>query len=143
MARSSISWLPAAAVLVSPAALAQSSGVPGPGVSSGSLLQGLLGLILVLGVLWAVLYAMKRFGGTGLSGKAAGLRVVSVLAVGPRERILLLEVQDSWIVVGMSPAGMRTLHTLPRGELPAEDSVQAVPFASWLKDMAERRRNDR
>lgn len=147
MARSSPSWLhfwsPFAALFLSPVAFAQTSGVPGPGVSSGSLLQGLFGLILVIGLLWAVLYAMRRFGGASLSGKTAGMRVVSVLPIGPRERIMLLEVQDSWIVVGVSPAGMRTLHTLPRGELPPADSAQAVPFASWLKDMAERRRNDR
>ncbi|MEF8758189.1 MAG: flagellar biosynthetic protein FliO [Candidatus Accumulibacter sp. UW25] len=30
---------------------------------------------------------------------------------------MLLEVDDSWIVVGLVPGQIRTLHTLPKGEL--------------------------
>lgn len=143
MARTPFPWLPLSALLFPTAALAQSSAVPAPGVSGGSLLQGLFGLLLVIGLLWAVLYAMKRFGGPGVSGKTAGMRVVSVLPLGPRERIVLVEVQDAWLVIGMSPAGMRTLHTLPRGQLPETGEAPTAPFAAWLKDITERRRHDR
>jgi flagellar protein FliO/FliZ len=37
--------------------------------------------------------------------------------IGNRERIVLVEVADTWIVVGLVPGQIRTLHTLPKGEL--------------------------
>lgn len=131
-----------AAVLPS-AAYAQTGNVPGAAVSGGSLLQGLLGLILVIALLWVVLHAMKRFGGAAVSGQAPGLRILSALPVGARERIVLLEVEDAWLVVGISPAGMRTLHSMPRGSLPEPPRAPGAPFAAWLKQISERRRNDR
>jgi flagellar protein FliO/FliZ len=47
--------------------------------------------------------------------------------IGTRERIVLVEIGDTWIVVGLVPGQIRTLHTLPKGEL-----KPAVAMASGI-----------
>jgi flagellar protein FliO/FliZ len=62
--------------------------------------------------------------------------------IGSRERIVLVEIGDTWLVVGLVPGQIRTLHTLPKGELqPAGDGER--PFAQWLKQIAERKNEGR
>ena len=65
------------------------------------------------------------------------MRVVGGLMISPRERIVLIEVEDTWIVVGIVPGQIKTLHTLPKGEVqPTQGSEK--PFGHWLKQISER-----
>lgn len=115
-----------------------------PGVSAGSIVQGVFGLLLIIGLLIGAAYALRRFGGPSALGQSGPIRIVAGLAVGTRERILLIEVEDSWIVVGVTATQMRTLHTLPKGELPEADTRHgSPPFATWLKQFAERKSHER
>ena len=71
------------------------------------------------------------------------MKVISGLSVGTRERILLVEIGDTWLVLGVTAAQIRTLHTLPKGDLPAVDLTNNPPFASWLQHMTgERKKNE-
>lgn len=72
------------------------------------------------------------------------MKVIGGIALGPRERLVLVEVGDSWLVIGIVPGQIRTLHTLPKGaQLPLETDNQSSPsFASWLKTISERRQHD-
>jgi flagellar protein FliO/FliZ len=122
---------------------AQAAGnAPVPGVSSASFVQGFLGLVVVIGLLLVTLYALRRFGGRLTGANTAGMKVLSGLSVGARERILLIEVGDTWLVVGVTSSQVRTLHTMPKGSLPELESPTPVPFAAWLKQVTERRRHD-
>lgn len=119
---------------------------PAPVVSTGSLLQMLLGLAVVLGLVLACAWIMKRLQ-TRAGGSAGIVRVVAGAAVGPRERVVLLEVAGNWLVIGVAPGRVSALHTMPRGELPqhlSQDQPQNTfavpPFAEWLKRMLEQRR---
>jgi flagellar protein FliO/FliZ len=59
-------------------------------------------------------YTMKRLNGGGF--KSGGdIRVVSSTFLGPKERILLLEVRDRQILVGVNPQCIRTLAEFPAG----------------------------
>jgi flagellar protein FliO/FliZ len=64
------------------------------------------------------------------------MRIVSSLPVGARERIILLELEDTWLVVGVAPGEIRTLHTLPKGALPV-DAQENGQFSQWLKQFRE------
>lgn len=115
-----------------------------PTASSGSLLQTIFALMFVLALLIALAWAMKRYGPKALGGNSK-MRVVSSLNLGGRERIVLIEVADQWIVVGASPGRINALATLPRqeGELPILSSAQNGPaaanFSEWLKQTIEKR----
>lgn len=115
-----------------------------PTASSGSLLQTIFALMFVLALLIALAWAMKRYGPKALGGNSK-MRVVSSLNLGGRERIVLIEVADQWIVVGASPGRINALATLPRqeGDLPSLSSAQNGPaaanFSEWLKQTIEKR----
>jgi flagellar protein FliO/FliZ len=114
---------------------------PASAVSSGSALQIIFSLILVLAAVALAAWIMKRIN-LPHQGAASLLKVVSGVAVGPRERVVLMEVNDTWLIVGIAPGQVRTLHTMPKGVLPAGMSSPAAPdgkFQIWLKQMVEKR----
>jgi len=118
--------------------LAQGAALESPGPSSGAILQMLLALALILGLLFAGAYLLRKLNGGRSFGNAGPLRVVGGLMLSTRERIVLVEVGDTWLVVGIVPGQIKTLHTLPKGELPAAGSGDK-PFAQWLKQISERK----
>lgn len=113
---------------------------PPAAVSSGSVMQIIFSLILVLGAVAAAAWVMKRIN-LPQHGTASLLKVISGVAVGPRERVVLVEINDTWLVLGVAPGQVRALHTLPKGSLPAGTSSSAPDgkFQMWLKQMVEKR----
>lgn len=136
-----------AAAYFSPLALAEEAArqayIPpaATGISSGSVLQVILSLLLVLGAVVAVAWILKRI---NLPQQGAGnaLKIISGVAVGQRERIVLVEVNDTWLVVGVAPGQVNALHTMPKGQLPSASSTQTGDdnkFQMWLKQKMEKR----
>lgn len=83
------------------------------------LLQTSLGLLVVLAVIVAAAWGVKRFGKLG--GSVQGrLKVVGGVALGGRERVVLLQVGEEQLVLGVAPGQIRTLHVLsePLAEVP-------------------------
>jgi flagellar protein FliO/FliZ len=127
-----------ACALAAPAVLAQPPAPAAPEIG-GSLLQVILGLGVVIALLFGALWLLKRL--SAPRGAAAGiLRVVAGAAVGPRERIVLVEVGDTWLVVGVAPGQVSALHQLPRQSLAAAPTAPAgKDFGAWLRQMTERK----
>lgn len=123
------------------------------GSSTGSLLQTLFALILVLAVLGALAWFLKRYG-PKVGGGNANVRVVGSLNLGGRERIVVVEVGNEWIVVGASPGRINALATMPRQDgqngdtasanatlaRPANAAPAAHSFADWLKQTIDKRK---
>lgn len=120
---------------------AAASGTTDPGVPAGTFLQTLLALGLIVALLGGTAWlARKVSGGKGFG--RGGMRVVGGVALGPKERIILVEVGEQWLVIGIVPGQIRTLHRLPKGaSIPEELSTPTSdrPFAQWLKQTMERR----
>lgn len=128
----------AALALALTSAWAEGGGGEAPGVAAGSLLQVVLGLLLILALLFLAAYGLRRLnGGQGLGG--GPLKIVGGLIMGTRERIVLIEVGDTWLLIGVAPGQIRTLHRMPKGEVP-QLSLGEKPFGHWLKQMLERDR---
>lgn len=114
--------------------------------ATGSLLTTVFSLILVLALLVGLAWLLKRFGPKTITG-GANVKLVGALSVGARERILVVEVGEHWIVVGASPGRMNSLATLPRQENAAAfDNATGAPgalpganFAEWFKQTIEKR----
>ena len=120
------------------AASAQSAAVPDtPGILSGSMVQMLLALALIIGLLFAGAILLRRLNGGKAFGATGPMRIIGGLMISPRERIVLLEVDETWIVVGIVPGQIKTLHTLPKGALPPPNNTDSR-FGHWLKQMTER-----
>ena len=135
------------AAIFSPLAIAAETSrpafVPPPvaAVSSGSVLQVVLSLLLVLAAVVLVGWILKRI---SLPQQNAGnaLKVISGVAVGQRERIVLVEVNDTWLIVGVAPGQVSALHSMPKGTLPSAPHAMTgddSKFQNWLKQMMEKR----
>ena len=133
-----------ASVLFAQAADAAENVPPPSTLGAGSMLQFGLGLAIVLGLIVAAGWFMKRF---SLGPSASGiLKVVAGTSVGQRERVVLVEVGETWMVLGVAPGRVNALHTMPRGQIASAPTQGGTPvpapaaFAAWLKDTMEKRR---
>lgn len=108
--------------------------VASPELFSASYLFQVLGsLVLVFVCLFAVVFFLKRFNGVGV-GSGSALRVLASANVGQREKVVLLEVGDEQLLIGVAPGAVRRLHVLnePLIEDVSADSSSA-DFASVLR----------
>lgn len=114
---------------------------PPPAVSSGSIVQIILSLLLVLAAIVLVAWLLKRMN-LAQQGTAGHLKVIGGVAIGQRERVVLVEIDETWLVVGVGPGQIRTLHTLPK---PADgDSIEVSQpadrkFATLLSSVISQR----
>ena len=108
--------------------------------SAGSMLQVALGLIIVLGLMAGAAWVLKRMGMAGAAGSSVA-KVVGGVNVGNRERVIVVEVADQWIVVGVAPGRVNALTTIPRQESPAApgNTADAKNFSAWLKQTIDKR----
>jgi flagellar protein FliO/FliZ len=116
---------------------------PPDAVSFGGIMQVILSLLLVLGAVVLVAWLIKRIN-MPRQGAASLLKVISGVAVGQRERVVLVEVNDTWLVLGVAPGQVRVLHNMPRADLPnlpaqPPSNLDVKNFQSWLKQMMEKR----
>lgn len=104
-----------------------------------SALQMVFWLIVVLALLLASLWLLKRLNQP--RGAVAGLlRVVTGVAVGPRERVVILELGNSWLVLGVAPGQVTTLAEIPRQELPPGARAPTPgELPAWLKQIVAAR----
>lgn len=80
-------------------------------VNTGNLMQMLFGLIVVIALMFALAWVMRRFTGiqTGVSGS---LKILGGLSLGTRERIVLVQAGDTQLLVGVAPGRVQTLHVM-------------------------------
>lgn len=105
---------------------------------AGNMLQVFLVLIFVLALIIAAAWLMRRF---SLLPSAAGghLRVVSGVMIGQRERVVIVEVRDQWLVLGVTPQNVNLLSSLPKPDDVASPPSGAPPFAVWLGQALQKR----
>lgn len=79
-----------------------------------ALLRMGIGLVLVVLAILACAWLARR---AGLGGTATRrlLREVDGLRLGPRHRISVVEIDNTWLVVGVSASQITLLHTQPAG----------------------------
>ena len=115
---------------------------PPPAISTGSaFLQGLLGLLVVLASLMAFFWFMRRFS-PGQGGAQGLVKVVGGVMLGTREKVVVVEVGDTWLLLGVGGGQVNTLHTLPRPD-GVNSTAQQDPlsnFSGKLKEILQRHR---
>ncbi|MEZ5628408.1 MAG: flagellar biosynthetic protein FliO [Rhodocyclaceae bacterium] len=140
----SVLWILMCLPLAGHAADAPSPAPAASGSLAGSLGQMAFGLVVVVGVLLVCLWLLKRLGAP--RGSARGLKVLGAAPVGPRERVVLVEVADQVLVLGVAPGRVNMLHTVDPAALAlppagAADTPDATGFAARLKTLMETRKS--
>ena len=116
------------AILLPQLALAQSGEPPAAPlepISSPYLLKLTGGLMLVVVVIFVLAWLVKRF---NLAQQAHGglIRIVAGVSIGTRDRIVLLQVGNEQILVGLTPGRIEKLHTLAEPLPLAGEGAQAT-----------------
>ncbi|MFB1114844.1 flagellar biosynthetic protein FliO [Dickeya dadantii] len=103
-------------------------------ISGGALLSqigtALCGvLLLILLVAWL----LRKLGIAPQIKSSNVMKVVSSCAVGQRERIVIVEVDDTWLVLGVTAQQITHLHTLPARSVGNATSAEKIAPADFLK----------
>ncbi|MFD1558519.1 flagellar biosynthetic protein FliO [Paraburkholderia silviterrae] len=93
-----------------------------PSLGFGAVLQTVFGLVLVIGVVFGCAWLARRLG-LQHGPKSALVKTVGGASLGGKERVAVVEIGDTWLVLGAAPGNVRLLHTMPAGELPASAGV--------------------
>ena len=130
--------------LASATLLAETAGDSTPGVDASALIRVIGGLVVVLLLIVVLGWAMRRFG--NFSSPASGqMRVIAGVSVGTRERVVLLQVGEQQLLVGVAPGRVQTLHVLDKplegvgapGRQGGPDTQGGSPFAQRLRQMMQ------
>ncbi len=103
-----------------------------PGIGGGDILSLGLSLLVVVGVIIALgwFYSRSRF----VSGGGADLiTIVASRPLGPKERLMVVEVADQQLLIGMTSSGANTLHVLDKPIEVAAKTPATGSFAGRLK----------
>ncbi|MHB1216186.1 MAG: flagellar biosynthetic protein FliO [Thiobacillus sp.] len=91
--------------------LIPASALAAPGTAT-SMVTVLLSLALILGGFVALAWLARRYlPGMGTPG---AVKVVGTTPVGTRERVVVVEVDSTWLLLGVGGGNVRVLHTLPK-----------------------------
>ncbi|MGB5336508.1 MAG: flagellar biosynthetic protein FliO [Woeseiaceae bacterium] len=84
-----------------------------PGLGGGDVLNMVISMLFLVAVIVVLgwLYSRSRFVG---SGNNDAINVVATRALGPKERLLIVEVADQQLLVGMTATAVQTLHVFDK-----------------------------
>ncbi|WP_158014702.1 flagellar biosynthetic protein FliO [Salinivibrio kushneri] len=105
-----------------------------------SIVTMLLSLGLVLGLIFALAWLLRRLKVPGLAQQSDGITIVSQLAVGQKERILVVDIHGEQLVVGVTANSVNVLKTLDNPIPTATSgSDKSSRFANQLSQLLNRK----
>lgn len=108
-------------------------------LGAGYVIELIVGLAIVLTAVFVMAWVLRRMG--HFSGSLGGsMKVLGGLSVGQRERVVLIQVGETQLLLGVAPGSVQRLHQLDeplsvteaRGPLPGQPGF-AERLASVLK----------
>jgi len=137
--------LPLSAMAAEPVATATAAAVPA--VSSGvagQLTQLVFGLLLVLGLIFLLAWLLRRVQQHGPAGKGQVIELIGSRALGPRDRLMLVQVGNEQILLGLSPGSITALHVLKEPVQVPSGTEKATPeFAQRLMELMGKDHKDK
>jgi flagellar protein FliO/FliZ len=113
------------------------------GSMAGQLTQLMLGLLVVLAVIVALAWVVRRVQQAAPRGGQV-IDIVSARALGPRDRLVLVQVGDEQILLGVSPGRITSLHVMKEPvRSPARSEQVAPEFAQRLMELLGKDQKDK
>ena len=132
--------LPFSALAAEPAAQAAMP-MAGSGIT-GQLLQLLLGLLLVVGLIFLLAWLMRRVQQLGPRGGQV-IKVVASKALGPRDRLVLVQVGGEQLLLGLTPGRIAPLHVLKEPVHLPDGEPASTEFAQRLMELLGKDQKDK
>jgi flagellar protein FliO/FliZ len=118
-----------------------------PAVSSGvagQLTQLVFGLLLVLGLIFLLAWLLRRVQQAGPAGKGQVIELIGSRALGPRDRLMLVQVGNEQILLGLSPGTITALHVLKEPvQVPGGTEKTTPEFAQRLLELLGKDQKDK
>lgn len=107
--------------------------------SLGNLAQVAIWLVVVVLVILASAWLLRRFGG-GMLGGGQTIRILSATSLGGRDRLALVQVGEQQLLLGVSPGRINTLHVFDEPVLRVDDDGAGghPPFSRYLQQRLHR-----
>ncbi len=99
-----------------------------PALGFGAVLQTVFGLALVIAVVFGCAWLARRLG-LQSGPRNALVKTVGGASLGGKERVAVVEIGDTWLVLGAAPGNVRLLHTMPAGITPQAAATGPTPLA--------------
>ncbi|MEO8645765.1 flagellar biosynthetic protein FliO [Pseudomonas sp.] len=137
--------LPLSVLAAEPVATATAAAAPA--VSSGvagQLTQLVFGLLLVLGLIFFLAWLLRRVQQAGPAGKGQVIELIGSRALGPRDRLMLVQVGNEQILLGLSPGTITALHVLKEPvQVPSVTEKATPEFAQRLMELMGKDHKDK
>ena len=115
----------------------------GSGSVAGQLSQLVLGLLLVLGLIFFLAWLLRRVQRAGPAGKGQVIDLIGSRALGPRDRLLLVQIGNEQILLGLTPGSITALHVM-KEPVQVPSTEPATPeFAQRLMELLGKDQKDR
>ncbi|MDU9401809.1 flagellar biosynthetic protein FliO [Pseudomonas sp. zfem004] len=114
-----------------------------PGGLGAQLAQMVFGLLLVVGLIFFLAWLLRRMQGSAQRG-AQVIEIVGSRAIGPRDRLLLVQVGKEQILIGHTPGSIEALHVMAEPvEVPAAARQATPEFAQRLLELMGKDQKDK
>ncbi|MBE8593412.1 flagellar biosynthetic protein FliO [Pseudomonas sp. MAFF 301449] len=134
--------LPLDAWAAEPVAQAAVAAAPVGSGLGGQLTQLVLGLLLVVGLIFVLAWLLRRVQQVG-PGNAQVIEMIGSRALGPRDRLVLVQVGEEQILLGLTPGRITPLHVL-KTPVNVDQSKPATPeFAQRLMELLGKDQKDK
>ncbi|MCF4995149.1 flagellar biosynthetic protein FliO [Pseudomonas syringae] len=136
---------PAVTTVATTAVAATTAAAPAVSIGvAGQLTQLVLGLLLVLGLIFFLAWLLRRVQQAGPAGKGQVIELIGSRALGPRDRLMLVQVGNEQILLGLSPGSITALHVLKEPvPVPAGTEHATPEFAQHLMRMLGKDQKDK
>ena len=104
------------------------------GSAGSQLMQLLLGLVLVVGLIFLLAWLVRRVQQVVPRGNQA-IRLISSQALGPRDRLVLVQVGEEQVLLGLTPGRITPLHVMRQPVHAAESEAAQPEFAQRLLEL--------
>ena len=109
---------------------------PASPLSVGSVAQLTLSLAAIVALIFAVSWIVKRLK-LGTLRSRGDIAVIDQLALGPRERLVLVRVGDAQVLLGVCPGGVVGLTPLDK-PIAVKEPSEGPAFADRLREIMKR-----
>ncbi len=94
-------------------------------MSMANFLNMTMGLIVVLVLIFGLAWVLKKYGRLP-SSNLADMKILGGLSLGTREKALLIEVENTRLLIGVTPGQIQTLHVLGAADnkTPFDETLQ-------------------
>jgi len=105
--------------------------------ASVNLMKITLSLLLIVGLMIGFAVLAKKFGLNRIQSGPFPVKVIGAISIGTNQRLMVIEVGEEWLLLGVTPQQITTITSMPRQEMPAA-GVPGQQFSSWMQSALEK-----